>query len=45
MRRSLLIVLLTALILALMVPLYINVLQSQPAFTQDNLIFLGNKFS
>lgn len=40
MQRSLLLVFLTALILALMVPVYINILQCEPAFTRDNLIFL-----
>jgi len=41
MKKSLLLVFLTALILALMVPLSLNILQSEPAFTRDNLIFIG----
>jgi hypothetical protein len=45
MKRSLLLVFLTGLILALLVPLYLNILHSEPAFTQDNLIFIGTKFS
>lgn len=40
MHRSLLIVFLTALILALMVPIYLNIIQCEPAFTRDNLIFM-----
>ncbi|MEA4925629.1 MAG: hypothetical protein VB084_09990 [Syntrophomonadaceae bacterium] len=45
MKKSLLTVFLTALILALIVPIYLNVLQSEPAFTQDNLIFIEDKSS
>jgi hypothetical protein len=40
MKRSLLLVFLIALILALMVPLSLNMTQSELAFTRDNLIFL-----
>jgi len=40
MKRSLWLVFLTALILALMVPISLNILQSEPAFTRDNLIFM-----
>lgn len=41
MKKSLWLVFLTALVLALIVPLYLNILQSEPAFTRDNLIFIG----
>jgi len=40
MKRDLLIVFLTAVILALMVPLSVYALRSEKAFTYDNLIFV-----
>jgi len=40
MKRSLLLVFMIALILALMVPISLSILQSEQAFTRDNLIFI-----
>lgn len=40
MKKNLLVVLMTAVILALMVPLSMYVFQSEQAFTNDNLIFV-----
>jgi len=40
MKKSLLLLFLMAIIFALMVPLSLNVYQSQLAFTSDNLIFI-----